>query len=249
MKSNNSFKEEDNSNYEPDSNILVIGGDKPIPKDSIKSPNEKIFNQIPIEESMEQFEINSKNSCLKTCLNNLDKIDKTISKPLQTYTPNFVMECIFFIFAKMFNTETVIIYLFFILIFSYVKNKNFCLFFIPFIHVIVGAIFTVLSKSIIGRNRPTLTVKRYFNSVRSKETTKSMPSGDSLQATNFAIMAILYFNSNLKYCALLLIPGVMCGRVYYNCHYWFDCLIGLIFGIFLSIGSYFIINKIKVCIV
>ena len=83
------------------------------------------------------------------------------------------MECIFFIFAKMFNTETVIIYLFFILIFSYVKNKNFCLFFIPFIYVIVGAIFTALSKSIIGRNRPTLTVKRYFNSVRSKETTKS----------------------------------------------------------------------------
>ena len=251
MKPNNDFKERDNSNFEAnDSNILVIGGDRTLPKDSIKSPKSKIFKQIPIEENIEQLDIlDSKNSCLKTCINNLDKIDKNISKPLQTYTPNIIIEFIFFIFAKIFNTNTIIIYLFIILIYSYAKNKNFCLFFKPFFHVIVGAIFTALLKVIIGRNRPTLTVKRYFNNVRNKETSKSMPSGDTLQAANFAIMAILYLNCNLKYCVLLLIPGVMCGRIYFNCHYWFDCIIGLILGILLSLGSYFVISKTKFCIV
>ena len=132
-----------------------------------------------------------------------------------------------------------------LLIYSYLKNHNFYLFLIPFIHVIIGAILTGLLKIIIGRNRPISTVKRFCNNVRDKETSKSMPSGDSLQSANFAMMAILYFNCNMKYLVLLLIPGVMCGRVYYNCHYWFDCIIGVLLGIFVSIGSYIIINKIN----
>ena len=119
------------------------------------------------------------------------------------------------------------------------------MFLIPFIHVVIGAILTGLLKIIIGRNRPVSTVKRFCNYVRDKETSKSMPSGDSLQSANFAMMAILYFNCNMKYLVLLLIPGVMCGRVYYNCHYWFDCIIGVVLGIFVSIGSYIIINKIN----
>ena len=81
--------------------------------------------------------------------------------------------------------------------------------------------------------------------MRNKETNKSMPSGDSLQAGNFAIMMILYCNSIVKYFALLLIPGVVCGRVYFNCHYFFDCLIGVLLGICSSIGSYLAINNIN----
>ena len=249
MKSENELKSKASSNCDSnDGNTIVIEVDKSVPKDPIKLQKNKIYEQVPIEESVEQYDtIESKSCCsqLKSCLNYLDNLDKKISKPLQIYTPNFAIECIFFVFSKLFNTETVIIYLFILLICSYLKNHNFYLFLIPFIHVVIGAILTGLLKIIIGRNRPVSTVKRFCNYVRDKETSKSMPSGDSLQSANFAMMAILYFNCNMKYLVLLLIPGVMCGRVYYNCHYWFDCIIGVVLGIFVSIGSYIIINKIN----
>ena len=180
--------------------------------------------------------------------NYLDKIDKKISKPLQTYTPNFVVELFFFIFAKLFNTNTVIVYLISLLVYSIIKYKNAYIFLVVFFHVFIGAFVTLLLKTIIGRSRPTLSVKRYFNNVRDKETSKSMPSGDSLQAANFATMIILYFDSKLKYFVLLLIPASMSGRVFFNCHYWFDCIIGAILGFFISIFAYLVINKIKLYI-
>jgi membrane-associated phospholipid phosphatase len=71
----------------------------------------------------------------------------------------------------------------------------------------------------------------------------SMPSGDSLQSANFAMMMILYFENNIKFLSLLFIPMSMTGRVFYCCHYWFDCIIGAFFGIFISFGCYFLINK------
>ena len=58
-------------------------------------------------------------------------------------------------------------------------------------------------------------------------------------------MIILYFDSKLKYFVLLLIPASMSGRVFFNCHYWFDCIIGAILGFFISIFAYLVINKIK----
>ncbi len=248
MKESNELKIKDTSNDEiKDSNSLVIEVDNSIQKDPIKKPKNKIFKQVPIEETSEQYEIIESNTiCLKIKLffNYLDKIDKNLSKPLQTYTPNFAIECIFLFFAKLFNTITVIIYLIALLIYSY-YYKNYNIFLIYFSHVMTGAFFTVFFKTIIGRNRPSLEVKKHFSYVRNKETGKSMPSGDSLQAANFAIMIILNLECNLKYLTLLLIPGVMCGRVYYNCHYWFDCIIGVILGIIISFGVYFAINKIK----
>ena len=83
-------------------------------------------------------------------------------------------------------------------------------------------------------------LKRYF---KLKESTHSMPSGDSLQAGIFATMIILYTNNFFKFFGILLIPAAMLGRVFYNLHYWFDCIIGAIMGIFISIGTYTIINK------
>jgi len=198
--------------------------------------------------SEERFEVydtpvpNNKCLRLKMLFNYLDKLDKRISKPLQTYTPNFKIECLFFIFAKLFNTETIMIYLASILVYSLVF-RNFIIFAISFTHVFVGFSSTMILKKIFGRNRPTLTVKRYFISVRKKEKHKSMPSGDSVQAGIFTTMIVLYFNFHYKYTILLLIPAVMSGRVYYNCHYWFDCIIGAILGITITIVTYKTIKK------
>ena len=185
MTSNNELNiKEKYSNYETNnSNTLVIEVDKPVPNDALKQQKNKVFKQVPIEENVEQFDtIESKNFFLriKICFNYLDKIDKKISKPLQTYTPNFVVELFFFIFAKSFNTNTVIIYLISLLVYSIIKYKNAYIFLVVFFHVFIGALVTLLLKKIIGRSRPALSVKRYFINVRDKETSKSMPSGDSL---------------------------------------------------------------------
>ena len=214
--------------------------------ESQKYPKNKIYEQVPIEESIEKFDINeSNNFCmkLKMLLHYLDQLDKKISKPLQTYTPNLAIELIFFLFAKMFNTYIVISYLIIILIYSFALYKNGYLFLVIFFHVFVAAFFTSCTKKLVKRNRPVLEVKRYFNYVREREKNYSMPSGDSLQAGNFVMMIILYLNNDIKYFSLLLIPASMIGRVFYNCHYWFDCIIGAILGIIISTTCYYIINK------
>jgi len=250
MESSIELEQKENFNFQDNSsNALIVLEDNQEKGNSTNVQKDKMYIQIPVEEGKEAYDniIESTNSylSLKTLFDYLDDIDKKISKPLQTYTPNFLIECIFFIFAKLFNTEEVIAYLLICFLYSYVIEKNIYLFYIYFFHVIAGLILTLSLKKIIGRNRPTLTVKRFFHNVRNKETNKSMPSGDSLQAGNFAVMMILYCNSTLKYFALLLIPGVVCGRVYFNCHYFFDCLIGVLLGICSSIGSYLAINNIN----
>ena len=211
--------------------------------DIISSKKNNNVNEIsiPIEENFEQFQ-NKKNnvSSIKNCINYFDNLDKELSSPLHNYSPSFKIECIFYCFARLFNIQTVIIYLISIVIYSFLKLKNIYLSLIPITHVICGGLFTIILKLIIRRPRPILKTKRYF---KLKESTHSMPSGDSLQAGIFATMIILYTNNFFKFFGILLIPAAMLGRVFYNLHYWFDCIIGAIMGIFISIGTYTIINK------
>jgi len=221
------------------------------------SVNEKNNNQnkkdlkelsIQIEENYNQYQNKQKKkrqfnfpNILKSCLKYLDNLDKQISKPLHTYSPSFKIECIFYCFARLFNIDTVIIYLVTILIYSFYKYKNGYIALIPICHVICGALFTLLSKNAIKRPRPILTTKRYFIL---KEKSHSMPSGDSLQAGIFATMIILYFNNDFRYFSILLVPAAISGRIFYNLHYCFDCLIGATIGITISILTYVVINRI-----
>ena len=198
--------------------------------------------QVPIEENFGKVKFKTK-SCLSNCISDLDNFDKKISQPLQTYTPNFYIEVLFLISAISFNTLNIILYLLFIFFYSTFIKKNPYIFIIVFIHVIIGLLFTLTIKKIIGRERPILTVKRYFYKVRTKELMNSMPSGDSLQSANFAMMMILYLGNNSRFFSLLFIPVAMIGRVFYSCHYWFDCFIGAFLGIIISYGCYFFINK------
>ena len=54
---------------------------------------------------------------------------------------------------------------------------------------------------------------------RKKEKNFSMPSGDSMQAANFAIVALFYFN--ISFFGFLILPFVMVARIFYFCHYFF----------------------------
>ena len=201
--------------------------------------------QVPIEENFRKV-LNSQietKSCLSNIITDLDNFDKKISQPLQTYTPNIYIEILFLISAKSFNTLNIIFYLVFIFFYSIFIKKNPYIFIIVFIHVIIGLLITLIIKKIIGRERPILTVKRYFYKVRTQELTNSMPSGDSLQSANFSMMIILYLGNNSRFFSLLFIPMSMIGRVFYSCHYWFDCFIGAFLGIIISYGCYLLINK------
>ena len=201
--------------------------------------------QVPIEENFRKV-LNSQietKSCLSNIITDLDNFDKKISQPLQAYTPNFYIEILFLISAKSFNTLNIIFYLVFIFFYSIFIKKNPYIFIIVFIHVIIGLLITLIIKKIIGRERPILTVKRYFYKVRTQELTNSMPSGDSLQSANFSMMIILYLGNNSRFFSLLFIPMSMIGRVFYSCHYWFDCFIGAFLGIIISYGCYLLINK------
>ena len=210
----------------------------------ISSKKDNNINEIsiPIEENFEQYQNKKDNfSTIKNCINYLDNLDKELSSPLHNYSPSFKIECIFYCFARLFNIEPVIIYLICIVLYSLLKLKNIYLSLIPITHVICGGLLTIIIKLIIRRPRPILKTKRFF---KLKESTHSMPSGDSLQAGIFTTMIILYTKSFFKFFGILLIPAAMLGRVFYNLHYWFDCIIGAIMGICISIGTYTIINKI-----
>ena len=127
------------------------------------------------------------------------------------------------------------------LIYSFLKCKNGYIALIPMCHVVSGALITIICKIIIRRPRPILSANRYF---KLKENTHSMPSGDSLQAGIFATMIILYNKNIFRFFSILLVPAAMSGRVFYNLHYWFDCIIGALMGIIISILTYGIINKV-----
>ena len=76
--------------------------------------------KVPIEENFGKVYITQyeSKSCLSNCISSLDNFDKKISQPLQKYEPNFFIEIIFLIFAKLFNTITVTLYLVFLLFYS-----------------------------------------------------------------------------------------------------------------------------------
>ena len=90
---------------------------KHINLDKIKNNKIKIKEiSVPIQEN-EQFQNRPVSvSCLKNCINYLDNLDKQISKPLHKYTPNFIVECIFYVFARLFNINSVIFYLLCVLV-------------------------------------------------------------------------------------------------------------------------------------
>lgn len=215
------------------------------PREGVEIQNKEKIQElsIPIEENLEQIQTKEDNlnfcESLRNCISYLDSIDKKISKPLHTFSPSYKIECIFYCFARLFNIDTVIMYLLFCLIYSFLKLKNGYFGLIPICHVVSGSLFTIISKIIIRRPRPILNTRRYF---KLKENTHSMPSGDSLQAGIFATMIILYSDNNFRFLAILLIPAAMLGRIFYNLHYWFDCIIGATLGICISFAIYNVIS-------
>ena len=165
-------------------------------------------------------------------LSKIDQYDKNLSNYIQTLEVNSIIEFIIYIFARLFNPDLMISYLIILFIYHLYYYNNYTFIIKPLIHVIVTLIITLLSKAIIKRPRPNEkeNVKRIFN-CRKKENNFSMPSGDSMQSANFAILTLFYLGN---FFGFILIPFVMFARIFYFCHYIMDTVIGTLVGLTIS---------------
>ena len=86
-------------------------------------------------------------------------------------------------------------------------------------------------KYTIKRERPrTRSDTTRLSDLRGKETgTYAMPSGDSSAAAVFCFLIAIELGLPLVY---ILMPLVMLGRVYYQCHWIGDTVVGLFVGTF-----------------
>ncbi len=168
----------------------------------------------------------------KSFLKKLDSYDKKISSYIHNLEVNCFIEYLIYIFARMYNVDIITYYFIFTFIYFAYYYNNYTFIIRPLIHVILILILTLLSKSFFGRGRPNENneVKRLFN-CRNCEKNCSMPSGDSMQASNFAILILFYFG---HFFGFFLVPFVMFARIFYFCHYVFDTVIGALMGFFIS---------------
>jgi membrane-associated phospholipid phosphatase len=168
-------------------------------------------------------------------LKTLDKYDKSISKYVHHMELENVKEFIVYIFARMYNPDLIFIYFVSILLLT----RDFILIIKLLIHTSLSLIFTIVVKKLTTRPRPNKADKTRLFDLRQHEVNFSMPSGDSLQAANFAILLYGYFGTTIGF---FIIPLVMFSRIFYFCHYILDTVVGSLCGISISYITYNILN-------
>ncbi|EAR97561.2 PAP2 superfamily protein (macronuclear) [Tetrahymena thermophila SB210] len=186
----------------------------------------------------------------------LDRIDKAISELLHKLDSKLV-SMILYPFALMFNPSFIIvpICLVYAFNFSILKRSQessiiqalfylFC--------IICNLIMTLVTKKLLKRKRPIFIpwLKNKSSIFRQKEQNCSLPSGDSIQAVNFACNIIFSYNQvnfimkffmgisidydRLEMILIAFVILVMTARVYFMCHFTFDTILGVIMGYFLT---------------
>lgn len=173
-------------------------------------------------------------------IKNTDNIDKKYSKKIHSMELPKLIEILVYLCARIFNPDFVAFY--FSLIFAnsvyYYNDYYFVL--KPLTHVLVCLIVSLTLKKSLARDRPTvLKDKKRINDLRKHEKNCSMPSGDSIQAANFAIILYFYFNSCFGF---YLVPLVMFARIFYFCHYIADTIVGALLGAAISYYVYNVLN-------
>jgi len=226
-----------NSSDSGDINFLKKQLKEKINKDKLNE-NNIINNKEEMEISADKttFIENDKEKVLCPLANyisKLDKFDKDFSKKIHDFTLPKIAEHIIYLFARMFNPDLITSY--FIIILSYKSLNNEPYFILkPILSTIANLVFSLALKKYIGRPRPeTSKISSRIYDLRKHEKNCSMPSGDSIQAGNWAILIYLYSG---YYIGFLFVPFVMYARIYFYCHYLFDTIIGALFGIIISLN-------------
>lgn len=230
LSSNNS----NNSNAE--NNIINLGGNSCSASD--ENLNEKENNLINNNNNKKEMnkssisEKSEKSENLENYLTQLDSFDKKFSKKIHDLTLPRNLEYFIYFFARMFNPDFITSYLIVILSYKYYTNE--ALFILrPLLSTLATLIFSLFLKKKIGRPRPIPSkISKRIVDLRQHEKNCSMPSGDSIQAGNWAVLIYLYLDFSFGF---LFVPLVMFARIYYYCHYLFDTIVGAILGSFISL--------------
>lgn len=177
---------------------------------------------------------------LKRFVSIIDSLDRKYSDTIHSMTFPHIIENIIYLFGRLFNPDFIVSYLIIILIYKIQNESDYFFVIKPFTHTLISLIFTLIIKKLTARPRPGVKpdIIRKYN-LRQHEKNFSMPSGDSLQSGNFAIILYIYFNSILGF---FIIPFVMFARIYFFCHYLLDTIIGSMMGVIISYNIYLILN-------
>jgi membrane-associated phospholipid phosphatase len=166
----------------------------------------------------------------------LDKYDKHLSYYIHMSEFSEYIEVSVYCLARMFNPDLITCYF---IIMALTSFSNFYFVFKPIIHTLISLIITTILKKTIARPRPEKFDRKRLFDLRQHEKNYSMPSGDSFQAANFAIILYVYYNTWLGF---MLVPLVMYARIFYFCHYILDTIVGSSMGFLISYITYLLIN-------
>ena len=182
---------------------------------------------------------------IKLFLKKCDDFDKYISSYIYNLEVNERVEKIIYIFARIFNSDIMVVFYILLLLYQSIFNQNYFFIVKPLIHVFIVYVLTGILKYSFQRPRPEINenvIRRY--NIRKNENNFSNPSGDSMQAANFAIIAYYYFNGN--YIGFILLPFVMFSRIFFFCHYVFDTLVGAFVGLSVSFLATFPLKSLNI---
>lgn len=195
-------------------------------KESITSnENNKMATEKNDQQEKEEFHITN-------YIEKLDKFDKEFSKKIHDFTLPKNVEYIVYIFARMFNPDLITSYLVIILSYKSLNNEPYFVL-KPIISTVASLVFSLVLKKFLGRPRPEPSkISTRMIDLRKHEKNCSMPSGDSIQAGNWAVLIYLYSGFDIGF---LIVPFVMFARIYYYCHYLFDTIVGALLGSFISL--------------
>jgi membrane-associated phospholipid phosphatase len=174
---------------------------------------------------------------MNTIIKALDNFDKRISQHIHDLELPTPIEYIVYCFARMFNPDLVIFYFLIMAAQSFPSDKYFIA--KPFIHTLCVLTFSTIVKRLTKRPRPNKNEKlRRVYDLRQHETNFSMPSGDSIQAANFAVILYIYYGTTIGF---YFVPCVMFARMFFFCHYVFDTIVGSMCGFIISSLIYLIL--------
>ena len=111
------------------------------------------------------------------------------------------------------------------------------LFFTWILFVLVLLVMTTVTKRLFNRNRPKVYGVTRMCNLRKTETNKSMPSGDTAQATLYACFLVAHLH--VHWSVLFIILLVAFARVFYYCDWIGDTMAGALCGVLSLILSVF----------
>jgi membrane-associated phospholipid phosphatase len=172
-------------------------------------------------------------------LKNIDNVDKYLSSFIHNLELPRIVEYIIYTFARMFNPDLVTCY-FVIMLIESVLDKDPFFVILPIKQTLAVFAFTTWLKKYTARPRPVKKDKlKRVRDLRQYELNHSMPSGDSAQAGNFALILFVNYDTMLGF---YIVPFVMFARMFYFCHYLGDTIVGCISGMILSYVCYLFFN-------